>query len=66
MIEMSDFQSYFPNKKIIELGYPGDNIKGMQMRVAQIVAVHPKKVFIMAGTNSLSYKKIFLKENMIN
>jgi lysophospholipase L1-like esterase len=35
----------------------GDNIKGMQMRVAQIVTVHPKKVFIMAGTNSLSYKK---------
>lgn len=63
MIEMSDFQSYFPNKKIIELGYPGDNIKGMQMRVAQIVAVHPKKVFIMAGTNSLSYKKdIFERE----
>lgn len=36
---------------------------GFQMRVAQIVAVHPKKVFNMAGTNSLSYKKdIFERE----
>lgn len=57
MIAMSNFQKYFPDKKIIEIGYPGDNIKGMQLRVSQIVAVHPKKVFVMAGTNSLSYSK---------
>ena len=57
MIAQSNFHLDFPNKKIVELGYSGDNIKGMQARVAQIVAVHPKKVFIMAGTNSLSYTK---------
>ena len=55
MIAQSNFHLAFPDKKIVELGYSGDNIKGMQMRVAQIVAVHPKKVFAMAGTNSLSY-----------
>lgn len=56
-IEASDFQSSFPDKKIVELGYPGDNIKGMERRVDQIKAVHPKKVFVLAGTNSLGYTK---------
>lgn len=56
-IEMSDFQKDFPQRKIIELGYPGDNLDGMIRRVNQIKAIHPDKVFLLAGTNSLRYKK---------
>ena len=56
-IASSDFQSSFPDKKIVELGYSGDNIKGMERRVDQVKAVHPKKVFVLAGTNSLGYTK---------
>lgn len=49
----SDFQSFFTDKKIINLGYTGDNILGMIKRVPMLQGAHPKKVFIMAGTNDL-------------
>ena len=49
----SDFQLAFPDKKIINLGYPGDNIIGMQKRIPMIQKAQPQKVFIMAGTNDL-------------
>ena len=65
-IEASDFQSCFPDKKIVELGYPGDNIKGMERRVDQIKAVRPKKVFVMAGTNSLDYNKAEFEQEYRN
>jgi lysophospholipase L1-like esterase len=49
----SDFREYFPEKKIVTLGYPGDNLLGMQDRVEAIVAVSPEKVFILGGINGL-------------
>ena len=49
----SDFQATFPDKKIINLGYPGDNMTGMLRRVPMLKASQPKKIFIMAGTNDL-------------
>lgn len=49
----SDFQQYFPNKKIINLGYAGDNMTGMLRRVPMLQATNPSKIFIMAGTNDL-------------
>lgn len=51
----SDFQLAFPDKKIINLGYSGDNILGMIKRVPMIKKSKAKKVFIMAGTNDLLY-----------
>lgn len=56
-IASSDFREYFPNKNIVNLGYPGDKLKGMMLRVEQIAYVKPEKVFIMAGVNSLGYSK---------
>ena len=49
----SDFQRNFPDKKIINLGYSGDNMVGMLRRVPMLKAANPKKIFIMAGTNDL-------------
>lgn len=49
----SDFQQYFPDKKIINIGYSGDNMTGMLRRVPMLKAANPSKVFIMAGTNDL-------------
>ena len=49
----SDFQRNFPDKKIINLGYSGDNMIGMLRRVPMLKAANPKKIFIMAGTNDL-------------
>lgn len=48
-----DFQKAFPNVKSINLGYIGEDVKGMLRRVDAIAAVHPKKVFLMAGINGL-------------
>ncbi len=55
-IEMSDFRKYFPNKNIVTSGYPGDNVKGMMLRVDQIKALKPNKIFFMCGVNSLGMK----------
>ncbi len=49
----SCFEKYFPNVKICNLGYPGDNTDGMLLRVKQIKVVNPEKVFVMAGINGL-------------
>lgn len=54
----SDFQLAFPDKKIINLGYSGDNISGMQKRISMIQKSKAKKVFIMAGTNDLAHMDI--------
>ena len=48
-----DFQEYFPNIKICNLGYPGDNLDGLAIRVDQLKYLNPEKVFVMGGTNKL-------------
>ena len=48
-----DFQKAFPGVKSINLGYIGEDVKGMLRRVDAIKAVNPKKVFLMAGINGL-------------
>jgi len=52
-IAMSDFQNTFPHKKIVNLGYPGDNVDGMLRRVDPLRQLNPEKVFVMCGVNSL-------------
>lgn len=46
---------YFPEKTVINLGYPGDNLLGMQERIVQLEFVKPEKIFIMAGINGLNH-----------
>ena len=48
-----DWQKAFPDVKSINLGYIGEDVKGMLRRVDAIKAVKPKKVFLMAGINGL-------------
>lgn len=59
----SSFHKTFPNVRICNLGFPGDNLDGMMLRVNQIKAVNPKKVFIMAGINGLNLQPINVFEN---
>lgn len=54
----SDFQQEFPDLRIINLGYPGDNLEGMLHRVKAVKGANPRKIFIMAGTNDLSHISI--------
>ena len=53
-----DFQKAFPEVKSINLGYIGEDVKGMLRRVDAIAAVHPKKVFLMAGINGLQQQSL--------
>lgn len=50
----SDFREYFPQKRIVNLGYPGDTLAGMIDRVPGVTAVTPEKVFVMGGINGLT------------
>lgn len=53
----SDFQQYFPELKIVNLGYSGDILLRMKNRVPMLKAVNPKKIFIMGGTNDIFHVK---------
>lgn len=53
-----DWQRAFPDVKSINLGYIGEDVKGMLRRVEAIAAVHPKKVFLMAGINGLQQQSL--------
>ena len=53
-----DWQKAFPRVKSINLGYIGEDVKGMLRRVDAIAAVHPKKVFLMAGINGLQQQSM--------
>lgn len=48
-----NWQKAFPEVKSINLGYIGEDVKGMLRRVDAIKSVKPKKVFLMAGINGL-------------
>ena len=48
------FDQVFLDMKVCNLGYPSDDLAGMRKRIPQVVALHPRKIFIMAGTNNLS------------
>lgn len=54
----SDFRAYFPESKIVNLGYSGDTLDGMLTRVSSVAAVTPEKVFIMGGINGITDKNI--------
>lgn len=57
------FERYFPDKRICNLGYPSDDLKGMSVRINQVMALHPNKVFIMGGFNGLTDQKLIDFEN---
>ena len=48
------WQTYFPEYKIVNLGISGDSIIGMNNRVDMIASVTPEKIFILGGINSLT------------
>lgn len=52
------FQNAFPNVKSINLGYIGEDTKGMLRRVEAITAVQPKKMFLMGGINGLYHQSL--------
>lgn len=63
IIRGSDFRKYFPDKKIVNLGYSGDNLSGMLQRVTMIKALKPSQIFILGGINGMTDKNV--KQNAI-
>ena len=53
-----NFQEYFPDKKIINLGRSGDTVSGISERSYVISHFTPEMIFIMGGVNSIKYNSI--------
>ena len=52
------FQSAFPQVRSINMGYIGEDTKGMLRRVEAIAAVCPKKIVFMGGINGLKSQSL--------
>ena len=51
-----DYQSYFDEASVVNLGVSGDTLEEMLSRTSMISSVSPEKIFIMGGINSLGYE----------
>ncbi len=49
----SDFRTFFPHKKIVNLATPGDSLSDITKRVDGVAAVSPEQVFVLGGINGL-------------
>jgi len=54
----ANFQEYFPDKKIINLGRSGDTVSGISERSYVISHFTPEMIFIMGGVNSIKSNSI--------
>lgn len=55
LIEGTDWSAHFPNTTSANRGIGGDTTLGMVNRLDSVLSVKPRKVFIMAGINDLSW-----------
>ena len=53
-----NFQEYFPDKKILNLGRSGDTVSGVSERSHIISRFTPEKIFVMVGVNSLGLDSV--------
>lgn len=53
-----DFRSFFPTKRICNLGCAGDSILNIADRVSMIPTVQPRTVIVMGGINSLASRTL--------
>lgn len=52
-IEENDWQQVFPDKRVVNLGYVGEDTRGMLRRVDAAASLNPEVVVLMAGINGL-------------
>ena len=48
------WSEFFPDIDLINRGIPGDTVKGVFDRLPEAESRHPKKIFLMIGSNDLS------------
>jgi lysophospholipase L1-like esterase len=51
--ERGEWQELIPSKVVANRGIGGDNTFGVKARLAQVVSLQPKKVFILIGINDI-------------
>lgn len=55
LVEGTDWAAYFPSVTSANRGIGGDTTQGMVSRLDSVLSLKPRKVFIMAGINDLSW-----------
>lgn len=53
LTDFGDWDSLLPGMNVINRGIAGDKIEGMIIRLDEIAAHNPSKIFLLAGTNNL-------------
>ncbi|WP_368218386.1 GDSL-type esterase/lipase family protein [Anaerostipes hadrus] len=53
-----NFQKAFPNTSVCNLGCYGDRIVNVRSRISTVSSLHPSKVFIACGVNSLACRNL--------
>ncbi len=62
LTEGNDWQAAFPNVQVANRGIDGDSTQGMLKRLDTVLDLKPKKVFVMAGINDLSWYRRPVRE----
>lgn len=57
----SNFQTYFTDKKIVELGYPGDTMIGMMRRMDMDEFAERYNVLVDSITNACPHAEVYLE-----
>ena len=50
----NNFDEFFPELRIVDFGINGATIEDLTERVPEVSALHPAKIFVMAGGNNLT------------
>ncbi len=50
---MGDWQGYFPEREVYNLGVSGDTIEMLEDRIGQVYKAEPGRLFVMVGINDL-------------
>lgn len=52
--DINDWNNAFPETKVVNMGINGDGTNGVLNRLDSVIALSPKKVFIMIGINDIN------------
>lgn len=58
LVANGQFQNAFPDASICNLGSYGDRIVNVRSRISTVSAIHPSKIFIACGVNSLACRNL--------
>lgn len=57
MTDEGDWSKLFPNLSVVNRGIGGDTTLGVLNRLDQVIALQPREIFLMIGTNDLCFNR---------